>query len=139
MELTIQSRINVDGTWWDVVTRHTVPDGLSSKDKVIHIKKVIKGLINTGEIISRVDGSFQGTGKGNGPEPAEAQAGDQSPIFTWPQPQCEIHREEMAVSKTQKTEGFVMFYCPKRNGQRYCTRRAKVDETNGHPSFWEVK
>jgi len=139
MKITIQSRTNVDGTWWDVVTEHNVPDSLSSMEKVGQIKKIIRGMVSTGEVISRVDVSFQGTGRGKGPETHEPQAWTASPIFTWPKPQCEVHREEMVLSKTQKTEGFTMFYCPKRAGEGYCDRRAKVDETNGFPTFWAVK
>ncbi len=139
MKVKVECRVNVSGQWWDIVTEHTVPNELTPKDKVSRIEAVIKGLFSTGKIISRV---------GATPPPpeepvAEEQTYEQVDIegagFTWPIPQCELHREEMKVSTHQKKGGYSLFFCPLRHGQEYCKHRASVDMATGIPKFWEVK
>ncbi len=139
MIVRIAGRINVNGQWWDIETEHSVPDDTPSKLKVEMVSKIIKGISATGQIVSRVGAVKSPYGqKNNKQEPVE-QNGTQSAAFTWPLPYCELHSEAMTLSKVQKDPSKVSFYCPQRHGQDYCKHRAKVDNTNGVPSFFEVK
>ncbi len=139
MKVTIEGRINVDGAWWDIAIDHAMPNSWPAEQKIERIERVIRGLVKTGSVISRVDNSVPVKAA---PTP-EAQGSNgpasQAPLFTWPYPHCKGHGEAMVPSKTQKSEGYTMFYCPKRAGEGYCTHRAKVHMDTGLPSFWEVK
>ncbi len=139
MKVTIEGRINVDGTWWDIEVDNLVSDHKSSKEKIVHIEAVIRGLAATGSVISRVDNSVPVKSEPTPEAPDQTGGASQSPLFTWPVPHCKGHGEAMVPSKTQKSEGYTMFYCPKRAGEGYCTHRAKVHMDTGLPSFWEVK
>lgn len=139
MKLTVQSRINVSGQWWDIETEHQVDNDKPSDDKVTHIEWVIRGLAKTGKIISRVGANEQAPLiENSGRRPTDQPAGGQA-SFTWPAPKCKVHEEDMVESKTQKTEGHTQYYCPKRIGEGYCKQRAKVDVTSAIPTFWEVR
>lgn len=139
MKVFIESRINVDGDWVDITTEHAIEDKLSPEQKVKTIKAIIRGLISTKTIISRI-GSFNVEVL---PRDAHAEpgglAGPVQPSFTWPAPHCELHREAMTLSSIQREVGFTHFFCPKRAGEEYCKHRAKVDNKAGIPKFWEVK
>lgn len=139
MKVCIESRINVDGDWVDITTEHIIEDKLSPAQKVETIKAIIRGLISTKTIVSRI-GSFNVDVI---PRDARVEPGKggqiPGPSFTWPTPHCELHREPMAVSNVQKEEGFTHFYCPKRIGEEYCKNRASLVDATGIPKFWEVK
>lgn len=139
MIVRIEGRINVNGQWWDIQTEHNISSQLKAEEKTGKIKGIIRGLISTGEIISRVGANDAPVSPKNVPLPHPPDNGAQSALFTWPLPHCEIHNEAMTVSKIQNNPAWVSFYCPKRHGQGYCRHRAKVDNTHGMPTFFEVK
>lgn len=139
MKVEVECRVNVKGRWWDIVTEHEVSDDLSSLYKVAQIKAIIGGLASTGSIVSRVGATSLPTNGQVVTEQTHEQEGTEAAGFTWPIPQCGLHREEMKVSTHQKKEGYSQFFCPLRHGQGYCKHRASVDMANGMPKFWEVK
>jgi len=139
MKLTVFSRINVNGVWWDISTEHAVNSDASPEKKVGRIKGFIKGLHSTGQIISRVAAPP--------PEPAlpketlnpGGQVEKMPEISAYGSPNCSLHHEVMILSKTQKEEEYAHFYCPKRVDGGYCKHRAKVNRKTKVPNFWEVK
>ncbi len=138
MKVTIEARINTEGTWWDVQIEHDISANMTPEQKVARIKAIIKGMASTGEIISRVSNNQPpSTPEASQPAPGQNNGANQA-SFTWPEPHCEVHREAMRQSGTQKTPGQTQFFCPKRMGEGYCVRRASVDQKNGAPRFWEV-
>lgn len=139
MEVTIKCRINVSGQWWDVDFKIPFDPKKSSAEKVDHIEWVIKGLAKTNRFISRVGAAPPFVELAAEPSPTVEEAKNESPMFTWPSPNCGEHREDMKESKVQKEEGFTHYFCPKRIGEDYCKQRAKVEARTSKPTFWEVR
>lgn len=139
MIVRIAGRINVDGQWWDIETEHSVSDEFSPEGKVAHITAIIYGISKTGQIISRVGGEQPTAGAQNVTTRPPPVNGVQSPMFTWPIPHCGTHNEPLKLSKVQNDPAKTSFYCPKQMGAGYCRHRAKVDNSNGMPVFFEVK
>ena len=138
MKVAIECRINVNGQWWDIVTEHQIDDSLPSEKKTGKIKGIIRGISGTGEIISRVGNPPPiGAPSDGHPNPVK-ETGTNGASFTWPKPNCKVHREAMTESTVQKKPGKVQYYCPQRLGEGYCTQRASVGVTDGMPKFWEV-
>lgn len=139
MKVSIEGRINVEGVWWDIVTEHEIPDTLSAGSKVGQIVGIIKGLVGTKKIITRV-------GNIGPPSPAQSnedvngggvthQAG-----FTWPAPKCQNCKSEMRASKQQKSDKLVMYFCPEKlDSEEYCRRRASINMETGEIKLWEVR
>lgn len=139
MKVYIKGLINVEGIWWPITFESVVPAGLTADKKIAHIHKVIGGLKDRGNIISAVAGTLPPTNAlPADPPPGPAEKSNQA-SFEWPAPTCTTHHEEMTESKIQKEEGFTHYYCPKRLGEGYCPARAKVNQKNAVPKFWEVK
>lgn len=138
MNVVVTGRVNVDGVWWDVSVDHYIEPGHSG-GKINEVTKFIRGLSAAG-IISRV--AVNGTPNPGSSPPQATQTPVTPPLeqatFSWPAPHCDLHREPLKVSKTQKTEGKVQYYCPKRFDEGYCKKRASVDARTGIPKFWEV-
>ncbi len=139
MKLEVECRINVGGEWWDIMLENYIDPKKSTREKLDHIDWFISALKSSGKIISRVGGDVSAKPPSEGhPSPANGNAAAQ-PSFTWPPPQCKVHREAMMPSKTQKKEGYTMYFCAKRLGEGYCGQRAGVENSTAIPKFWEVK
>lgn len=138
MNFEISWSINVDGVWWDVTSQHNVSDGKTTADKMKLIEATIRGVAKAGRVIPRagviateLDGPIESP-------PAAPGGKATSPANGWPAPHCETHADGMSASSIQKDPKHKMFYCPKRLGEGYCPKRAKVNNETGMPKFYEV-
>lgn len=140
MKVEIEGAIQVKNRWWAINFNVEIDDKKTPTEKIALIKKTIERIAESGHVVSRileVTATSPVPGQQINTPPHPPNGG--SPLFTWPPPVCEIHREDLAVSKQQNKPGKVIYYCPKRLGDAYCNKRCTVDEKSGKPSFWEVK
>ena len=139
MIVHILCRINVDGQWWDIEIEHNILTTKPGFQKKATIEKVILGLKGVG-IISSVGGKPEPTEPIYPPRGTSDQPVDlPPPAYSWPTPECPIHREPMSASKVQRKTGKHQMYCTQQADDGYCKHRASVDEVTGMPSFYEVK
>ena len=140
MKVEILGAIQVTNIWWAVNFSVEIDDKKTPAEKLALLKKTIERIAESGHVVTRLTESTAPTlianqqkegGLGNGNGTAAA--------FTWPPPTCELHREDLAISKQQNKPGKVTYYCTKRLGDAYCNKRCTVDKKTGKPSFWEVK
>lgn len=140
MKVEIEGAIQVKSTWWAVNFSVEIGDEKTPAEKIAMLKKTIERIEESGHVVTRMTKSgspslVAGQQKNSPPKPGNGG----SPAYTWSPPTCEIHREDLAISKQQNKPGKVVYYCSKRIGDGYCTKRCTVDEKTGKPSFWEVK
>lgn len=140
MKVEIEGAVMAKDIWWGVNFVIELDDTKSPTEKIAMLKKTIDRIAASGHVVTRMTKSgspslVAGQQKNSPPKPGNGG----SPAFTWAPPTCEIHREDMAISKQQNKQGRVAYYCSKRIGDGYCTKRCTVDEKTGKPSFWEVK
>lgn len=139
MNVVVEGRVEVDGQWWDISVEVNVPSGEASVEKGKIIKAYIRGMSSNG-IISRVPSPSPQAQQPPPNQPPENETdGLQSPMFTWPAPQCKTHRVDMKESNVQEKPGATCYYCTSKIPTGYCKSRAAVDHKNAHPTFWEVK
>ncbi len=139
MKIDLSWSINVNGLWWDVRSEHSIPDALSSDDKMARIRSVISGLSRVKGVIPRTTKITNSNNGGNQTQPIDPGAGASSPTLLWPNPGCPVHEQDMAKSKIQEEAGHSMYYCPQKIASGYCKHRAKVSLETGVPKLWEVK
>ena len=137
--MQIRCEIDEGGQTWEVVTSHDISDDKSPGDKIATIRAIISGLASAGlnapaKVSAkldagpvRIDGVANGTGSSTGAS------------FTWPPPHCGVHGSELSVSKVQKKDDVVQYYCSRRSGEDYCKSRATVEKSSSFVNFWEVK